>query len=146
MVKKFYLVFILSSLAVILQAQTYSLKDLEAQFLKNNLQLIANKLHIDKAEALIVQEKLWANPNLTLHNLKLGSNSSLETMRYMMGSTGSTPLINTGLEQLSETAGKRKKRVAIKTLEKTAAPLGVEEILRQLKLDLRTYFYSLQRI
>lgn len=146
MVKKFYLVFILSSLAVILQAQTYSLKDLEAQFLKNNLQLIANKFHIDKAEALIVQEKLWANPNLTVDNLNLWANSSFETMPNMIGNFGSKQQINMGLEQLIETAGKRKKRVAIKTLEKTSAQLEFEEILRQLKLDLRTNFYSLQRI
>ncbi|WP_409149777.1 TolC family protein [Sphingobacterium sp. BS-2] len=146
MVKKFYLVFILSSLAVILQAQTYSLKDLEAQFLKNNLQLIANKFHIDKAEALIVQEKLWANPNLTVDNLNLWANSSFETMPNIIGNFGSKQQINMGLEQLIETAGKRKKRVAIKTLEKTSAQLEFEEILRQLKLDLRTNFYSLQRI
>ncbi len=146
MVKKFYLVFILSSLAVILQAQTYSLKDLEAQFLKNNLQLIANKFHIDKAEALIVQEKLWANPNLTVDNLNLWANSSFETMPNMIGNFGSKQQINMGLEQLIETAGKRKKRVAIKTLEKTSDQLEFEEILRQLKLDLRTNFYSLQRI
>ncbi|WP_312697686.1 TolC family protein [Sphingobacterium mizutaii] len=146
MVKKFYLVFILSSLAVILQAQTYSLKDLEAQFLKNNLQLIAYKFHIDKAEALIVQEKLWANPNLTVDNLNLWANSSFETMPNMIGNFGSKQQINMGLEQLIETAGKRKKRVAIKTLEKTSAQLEFEEILRQLKLDLRTNFYSLQRI
>lgn len=146
MVKKFYLVFILSSLAVILQAQTYSLKDLEAQFLKNNLQLIANKFHIDKAEALIVQEKLWSNPNLTVDNLNLWANSSFETMPNMIGNFGSKQQINMGLEQLIETAGKRKKRVAIKTLEKTSAQLEFEEILRQLKLDLRTNFYSLQRI
>lgn len=146
MVKKFYLVFILSSFAVILQAQTYSLKDLEAQFLKNNLQLIANKFHIDKAEALIVQEKLWANPNLTVDNLNLWANSSFETMPNMIGNFGSKQQINMGLEQLIETAGKRKKRVAIKTLEKTSAQLEFEEILRQLKLDLRTNFYSLQRI
>lgn len=146
MVKKFYLVFILSSLAVILQAQTYSLKDLEAQFLKNNLQLIAYKFHIDKAEALIVQEKLWANPNLTVDNLNLWANSSFETMPNMIGNFGSKQQINMGLEQLIETAGKRKNRVAIKTLEKTSAQLEFEEILRQLKLDLRTNFYSLQRI
>lgn len=146
MVKKFYLVFILSSLAVILQAQTYSLKDLEAQFLKNNLQLIAYKFHIDKAEALIVQEKLWANPNLTVDNLNLWANSSFETMPNMIGNFGSKQQVNMGLEQLIETAGKRKNRVAIKTLEKTSAQLEFEEILRQLKLDLRTNFYSLQRI
>src|SRR5690606_27490648 len=146
MVKKFYLIFVLSCLAVILQAQTYSLKDLESQFLKNNLQLIANKFHIEKSEALIVQEKLWANPNLTVDNLNLWANRSFETMPNLIGNFGSKQQLNMELEQLIETAGKRKKRVAIKTLEKTSAQLEFEEILRQLKLDLRTNFYSLQRI
>ncbi|WP_313515779.1 TolC family protein [Sphingobacterium sp.] len=146
MVKKFYLIFVLSCLAVILQAQTYSLKDLESQFLKNNLQLIANKFHIDRSEALIVQEKLWANPNLTVDNLNLWANRSFETMPNIIGNFGSKQQLNMELEQLIETAGKRKKRVAIKTLEKNSAQLEFEEILRQLKLDLRTNFYSLQRI
>jgi len=146
MVKKFYLIFVLSCLAVILQAKTYSLKDLESQFLKNNLQLIANKFHIDRSEALIVQEKLWANPNLTVDNLNLWANRSFETMPNIIGNFGSKQQLNMELEQLIETAGKRKKRVAIKTLEKISAQLEFEEILRQLKLDLRTNFYSLQRI
>jgi outer membrane protein, heavy metal efflux system len=38
----------------------------EAVFLKENLLLIAEKLNISQAEAMVLQAKLWPNPSLTI--------------------------------------------------------------------------------
>ena len=146
MEKKLHILLILFCFQLAAKAQTYSLQDLESQFLENNLQLIANKFNVNKADALIVQEKLWANPSFTVDNINLWSNPSFETMPNIIGNYGSKQQVNMDLEQLIETAGKRKKRVAIKTLERNAARLEFEELLRQLKLELRTNFHSLGRI
>ncbi len=129
-----------------LQAQTYSVADLENLFQKNNLQLIAKKYDVNKAEALLIQEKLWPNPTLTVDNLNLWANKSFETMPNLIGNYGSKQQLNMELEQLIETAGKRKKRIAIKKAEQEGSQLEFEEVLRQLRLDLRNNLHSIRRL
>lgn len=129
-----------------LQAQTYSVADLENLFQKNNLQLIAKKYEVNKAEALLIQEKLWPNPTLTVDNLNLWANKSFETMPNLIGNYGSKQQLNMELEQLIETAGKRKKRIAIKKAEQEGSQLEFEEVLRQLRLDLRNNLHSIRRL
>lgn len=129
-----------------LRAQTFALQDLESQFLQNNLQLIANKYQIQQAEALIVQEKVWPNPTFSLNDVNFWANRSFETMPNLIGNFGSRQQFAMDLEQLIETAGKRKKRVVLKELERDAKQIEFEELLRQLKLDLRSTFHSLGRI
>jgi len=130
----------------LLQAQTYSVADLENLFQKNNLQLIAKKYDVNKAEALLIQEKLWPNPTLTVDNLNLWANKSFETMPNLIGNYGSKQQLNMELEQLIETAGKRKKRIAIKKAEQEGSQLEFEEVLRQLRLDLRNNLHSIRRL
>lgn len=129
-----------------MQAQTYSVADLENLFQKNNLQLIAKKYEVNKAEALLIQEKLWPNPTLTVDNLNLWANKSFETMPNLIGNYGSKQQLNMELEQLIETAGKRKKRIAIKKAEQEGSQLEFEEVLRQLRLDLRNNLHSIRRL
>ncbi len=50
------------------------------------------------------------------------------------------------LEQLIETAGKRKKRVVLKQLEQQSATFDYEELLRELRKELRLTFYDVHRI
>lgn len=47
----------------------------EELFLKQNLLLLAEKHKIDQAEALLLQAKLWPNPNLTLDEVNLWANT-----------------------------------------------------------------------
>ena len=129
-----------------LQAQSYTIQDLEAQFLQKNYLLIANKLNIDKADAEIVQEKLWNNPTLSISEVNLWKTYQIEEQPYLFGKYGKNQQVSVELEQLIETAGKRKKRVAIKQLEKNNALFDYEELLRELKKELRQSFYTLSRI
>lgn len=128
------------------QAQTYSLQELEEIFLQKNAQLIANKYNIAKADALIVQEKLWQNPTFAISEVNLWSTYNVEKLPNLFGKYGKNQQISLELEQVIETAGKRKKRVLIKELEKQNAVLGYEELLRELKRELRVSYYSLNRI
>lgn len=145
-VRKFYLFLLFNCGFCFLQAQTYSVADLENLFQKNNLALIAKKYDVNKAEALLIQEKLWPNPTLTVDNLNLWANKSFETMPNLIGNYGSKQQLNMELEQLIETAGKRKKRIAIKKAEKEGSQLEFEEVLRQLRLDLRNNLHSIRRL
>src|SRR5450759_141331 len=42
---------------------SYSLKDAEILFLKNNFDLLAARYQINEAEAAVIQTKLWDNPS-----------------------------------------------------------------------------------
>lgn len=131
----------------IVQAQSYTVKDLEAQFLKNNASLIATNLEIDKADAEIVQEKLWDNPNLSISEVNFWTNSTLEEdVIPLFGKRGNPKQLHVELEQMIATAGKRKKRVSIKKLEKNNVLYEYEELLRELKKELRQTYNSLNSL
>jgi len=78
------------SIASVAHAQQYSRQDLEDQFLKNNYQLLAGKFNISKADALIVQERLWSNPNLSIAEVNLWSNRTAESFPALFGGNRGT--------------------------------------------------------
>lgn len=123
-----------------------TLDNLEAAFLQKNYALIANKYNVDKIDAEIIQEKLWQNPTLSISEVNLWKTYNIEEQPYLFGKYGKNQQISVELEQLIETAGKRKKRVAIKQLEKNSALFEYEELLRELKKELRQTYFSLARI
>lgn len=129
-----------------IQAQTITLADLENQFIQNNTQLLASKYNIDKAQAEIIQEKLLPNPTLSISEVNLWKTYNVETQPYLFGKYGQNQQIAVELEQLIETAGKRKKRVALKQLEQQSATFDYEETLRELRKELRLAFHQLNRI
>ncbi len=120
--------------------------NLEAAFLQKNYVLIANKFNVDRIDAEIIQEKLWQNPTLSISEVNLWKTYNVEEQPYLFGKYGKNQQISVELEQLIETAGKRKKRVAIKELEKNSALFEYEELLRELKKELRQTYFSLARI
>ncbi len=128
------------------QAQNVTLDNLEAAFLQKNYALIANKFNVDRIDAEIIQEKLWQNPTLSISEVNLWKTYNVEEQPYLFGKYGKNQQISVELEQLIETAGKRKKRVAIKELEKNSALFEYEELLRELKKELRQTYFSLARI
>jgi len=145
-VKKIYYTVIPIVLAIQTQAQNVTLDNLEAAFLQKNYALIANKFNVDRIDAEIIQEKLWQNPTLSISEVNLWKTYNVEEQPYLFGKYGKNQQISVELEQLIETAGKRKKRVAIKELEKNSALFEYEELLRELKKELRQTYFSLARI
>jgi len=125
-----------------LMAQQLSLPELRQLVLQNNGQLIAQKLEIDATEAEIVQAKLLPNPTLSISEVNFWTNGTAEELRYLFGKYGKHQQIGVELEQLIETAGKRKKRIALASLQKESAVLEYEELMRELSLELSEAYWE----
>ncbi|WP_313375475.1 TolC family protein [Chishuiella sp.] len=144
--KAIYLGAVLMTVCAQTQAQKVTLENLEAAFLQKNYELIASKYNIDKVDAEIVQEKLWSNPTLSISEVNLWKTYNVEQQPYLIGKYGKNQQVAVELDQLIETSGKRKKRVAIKQLEKNNALFDYEELMRELKKELRQSYFSLAKI
>ncbi len=127
-------------------AQTDTLYLSEAQvediFLKQNLQLIAEKLNIDKAEAAVIQAKLWPNPTLTLDQVNLWTTDAQrqgqdELIPPLFGSFARNTEFAVGLEQVIVMGGKRRKLVEMERVSRGIAEQYFEELVRSLKTELR---------
>lgn len=124
---------ILYSLTVCI-AQELSLDDLEKSFLLNNQSLFIEKFNISKAEAYRMQAKVWNNPSFELSEVNLWTNQTVEE--------GIRQQYAIELQQLIETAGKRKSRIQVKAFEKKDAEYAYLELLFQLKSELHKAFYA----
>lgn len=129
-----------------IHAQSYQLDQLEAHFLQNNFWLIANHFNIDIREAESVQEKLYTNPTLSISEINFWSNRHTEILPPIIKDWGKRQQISIELEQMIETAGKRRKRIELKDLEKKAALYDFEELVRMLKKELRQTYNTLYKI
>ena len=122
----------------------------EARFLQENLLLIAAKMKVSEAEALVQQARLWPNPALTIDQVNLWATAKQtggqEVVPPLWGSFGRNRQFGVELEQLIETAQKRRKEVAA---EQTGTEMAREEfrdVLRELKLQLRNRMTGLQAL
>ncbi|GAA4167839.1 TolC family protein [Sphingobacterium ginsenosidimutans] len=118
--------------------------EIEQVFLTHNLSLMAQRFQMKQAEAAVLQAKLWPNPKISIGEVNLWKNSSSEELPALMGNYGRYQQVEMELEQTIELAGKRKKRVQLQLLEKENAQLQFEELLRNLKYDLRSQCLELQ--
>jgi len=139
----FIFVFVLTWNSLIsqeLRAEDKKIETLESLFFQNNYQLIASRYEISKADAEILEARLWQNPNLSINQINLWANSTSEKLPPIAGAYGKKQQISIDLEQVIETAGKRKNRIAYYNSEKEATLLEVEILVRELQLDLyKTY-------
>lgn len=122
----------------------------EAIFLKENLLLIAERMKVPAAEALVQQAKLWPNPNLTVDQINLwatkGQTGGQEVSPPFFGSFGRNQQIGMELEQLIETARKRKKEVAVEQVGVEKVQIEFQGLLRELKQELRSKMTGLQTL
>ncbi|MGJ1386253.1 TolC family protein [Sphingobacterium spiritivorum] len=123
-----------------------SKEQIEQQFLSSNLDLLAGKYKIEQSRAAILQAKLWPNPTFSISEVNLWKNNPVETMSPLIGNWGRNQQVALELEQLIETAGKRKKRVRLEQLNLKNQELEFEETLRNLKFDLRESVIELQKL
>ncbi|MHC8949321.1 TolC family protein [Sphingobacterium hungaricum] len=147
-----YLLLFITCIPIISSAQqadvdrVFSPVEIESLLLRNNIQLFAAKYDVDMAQAEILQAKVWPNPSLEISEVNLWANSTSEQLPRLWRDYGHTQQFALELEQLVETSNKRKKRISIKELEKVDAELAFEELLRSLKLELRTSLIELDRL
>ncbi|WHF51356.1 TolC family protein [Chryseobacterium gotjawalense] len=112
-----------------------TLQEAEQSFVKNNLQLIAQQYNISAADADIVQAKIWELPQASFEAnvfnpekntfLNLGPSKSL------------------AVQQLFLLGGKRKNEVEFAKSNKELSQLQFNQLLFELKSQLRETFYSI---
>ena len=121
----------------------------EELFLKQNLMLLAEKYKIEQAEAMVLQAKLWPNPNLSIEEVNLwASDKQLsyldEPLPPVFGNAAKNTQFSVVLEQQIITAGKRKKQIQMEQVGVQMAQQEFELLLRQLKYDFRNLLTELQ--
>lgn len=112
-------------------------KEAEAVFLTRNLDLIAQKLEISQAEARAVQAKYWPNPTLSISEVNLWRTYDIEQQPALIGNWGKNTQISAEIEQVIQTAGKRRKNIELQKIEVEGEKYELQEILRELKKSLR---------
>jgi cobalt-zinc-cadmium efflux system outer membrane protein len=116
-------------------AQNYTLMklspaEIETAFLKQNLQLIAEHLNMDLADAAIIQAGLWDNPDVSIENINLWNN-------------GKEKQFSIEISQLIQTARKRTKLVNREKTGKELVLLEFKTILQDIKMDLRQTIHEI---
>jgi len=110
----------------------------EDTFLVHNYTLLAQKYQIDANKALIKQAKLWANPSFST---TLGMGSTTHTTPFAV--SGANGQVEYAVDQLITLAGKRNRSVELARLQADYSEAYFDELIRTLKLELRSSFYSL---
>ncbi len=122
----------------------------EAVFLKENLLLIAERLEVPKAEAMVLQAKLWPNPTVSLDEINLWATQKQlgvfgeELPGFNGGNFGRNQQISFSIEQLILTAGKRKKLMALEQVNVDKSQQYFQDLLRHLKIEFRQQLTQLQ--
>lgn len=122
-------------------ADTISLSRAEAEavFLEKNIDLIGQKLEISQAEARVMQSKLWPNPTLTVDEINLWRTWNIEKQPPLIGNWGTNSQIAVEIEQVIQTAGKRRKNIELAQIEVDGKQFEFQEVLRELKKKLRNH-------
>lgn len=111
-----------------------TLKQSEDQFLKNNLQLIAQRYNIDIASASVITAKLFPNPDFSFAN-GISATGTNQGPAYKEQSFS--------LSQLFTTAGKRNKNIQLAKIGVEQAKYQFFDLLRTLKFTLHSDFYTI---
>ncbi|MFI5152492.1 MAG: TolC family protein [Chitinophagales bacterium] len=114
-----------------------SLDSAEKIFLRQNFSLLAQKYNVDAQKALILQVRLWPNPNLFVGHGPLWPVSNPESSFFNNSSTAAS------LSQLILLAGKRNKQIKLAEANVKLSEYQFYDLLRTLKYTLRTDFFKI---
>lgn len=114
-----------------------SLDDALERFAACNLSLIAERYHVDMAEAQVTQAKLFENPVVSFEQNVYNRNNG---KYFDLGKEGEAVV---EIEQLIYIAGQRNKRVRLEKLNKEMAMYQFEEVIRTLRGELKEKFVDL---
>jgi len=119
-----------------IEATQITLQEAESLFLKNNLFLIAAHYNIDASKALTIQAKIWDNPTLTTD---LNAYNPERAKYFDIGTQGAKSF---EIEQLIYLGGKKRNEIKLSKINEQLAELGFNDLLRNLKFQLRKSFYT----
>ena len=115
--------------------QRITLNTAEDSFVKNNLQLLAQQYNISLADADIMQSKIWDLPQASFEaNAYNPENKKI----FDLG-----PSKSFAVQQLFVLGGRRKNEVEFFKSNKDLAKLQLQQLLVQLRTQLRESFYSI---
>ncbi|MFN8275946.1 MAG: TolC family protein [Chitinophagales bacterium] len=133
----FYCVFMSAGARAAGDTLRLDLKGCERLFLDNNLELLLAKTDIDVAKGLLLQSKLFDNPEVDL-NRQLYSINRKEFLSHNPNTQ-----FDVQVTQLISTAGKHWKEVAINKDRVKLSELEYYNVLRGLRYELRESFFQL---
>ena len=144
------LVIIMSLQAVALDTLRMSRDQCEAVFLRENLLMMAGKLEISQAEAMVLQARLWPNPYFSVEQVNFWATDAqtggAEAIPPISGNWGQNQQFAFELEQLILTAGKRKKLIGLEEVNAEISRQYFDDLLRNLKIEFRNQLTNLQHI
>jgi cobalt-zinc-cadmium efflux system outer membrane protein len=108
-----------------------TIKQAEAMFVQNNLQLMAQHYNIDIASAAVITAKIIPNPDFSYSNGIAGNDEPDPTSEQ-----------SASISQLIHTAGKRNKNIQLAKIGVEQAKDQFFDLVRTLKFELRSDFYS----
>jgi cobalt-zinc-cadmium efflux system outer membrane protein len=118
------------------------LSDAEKIFLDSNYQLLAQRYNIDAQKALIIQARLWPNPNFSFSRGPIvpiyDPSSQYPHSNFFFHSENSA-----SLSQLILLAGKRNKQIKLAQASATLSEYQFFDLARTLKYTLRTDFFDI---
>ncbi|GAC1313966.1 MAG: TolC family protein [Mucilaginibacter sp.] len=108
-----------------------TVRQAEEQFIKNNLQVMAQHYNIDIAGAQVITARLFPNPDFSINN-------------GIAGTDEPNPLLeqSASISQLITTAGKRNKNIKLAQIGVEQAKYQFFDLIRTLKFTLRNDFYT----
>jgi cobalt-zinc-cadmium efflux system outer membrane protein len=113
-----------------------SLSDAERMFVDSNYQLLAQKYNIDAQKALVIQARLYPNPNFSIsHGLYSGTLNQF----FPLGANDETAA---SLSQLIILANKRNKQIKLQQANVQLSEFQFFDLMRTLKYTLRTDFFN----
>jgi cobalt-zinc-cadmium efflux system outer membrane protein len=127
-------------LALSLYAQkdtTLTLNGTEALFLKNNYELLASRFNVDAAQAAIIQARIWENPVISV------SVNAYNPEKKKFFDAGPEGQKSAGFDQLICLGGKKRNEVALAQSNAELAELEFADLMRNLKLQLRSNYFGL---
>lgn len=135
---RYFIIGILTTLTSALYAQDtlrLNIRQADSLFLKNNLELLAEKYQIDIAKSIEIQDKLWDNPTLSVELSAYNPSTGF----FDVGRNGQKAI---SIQQMITRAGKRNKQVALDVESTKKSEFQFYNLIRTLKFDLRQLFFE----
>ena len=129
--------FFLSVVADAQSSLSVTLAQTDSIFLKRNLMLLAQQYALDAQEALVIQARAYHNPTFTAD---VNAIDPQNDKVFHVGRTGQKVF---SVEQLILLGGKRRAEINIAKQNRKIAALELDDLLRSLRLQLHSSFFSL---
>lgn len=117
--------------------------EIEKRFIDSNLLLLAAHYQVDAQKALVDQARLWDNPVLNTDQVIAANGHFFPYGKNPDGSFNGQYFVQ--VQQLIKTAGKRGKLINLATTNAKLSELSLQDVLRNLRYQLRTDFYSIRQ-